>query len=348
MSTDIELVQTALVEFDRVGAGLAQLQKNYAGMLYDVETPNGMTMAKAARQAVRQPRYDVERIRKEAKAPLLAIGKKLDAEAARITTELLKLEEPIDQQIKNEESRKERERAEAAAKEAARVAALQGRVAAIRTYAIVPTASGSAYLQAQRDKLAAVVVDESFQEFQSEANAAKEQTAAILFGLYTAEVEAEKERARVLAERAELEKLRAEQAAREKAEQERQAEESRREREQLDRERAQQEAAAKAERDRIAAEESAARKRIKDQQREADRLRKEADDKARKEREVAEAELKRQQDALAAEREAARAHAERERTAKQQEQRDQITNLVSAHYQISEVEASELLAQLFG
>lgn len=348
MSTDIELVQTALVEFDRVGAGLAQLQKNFAGMLYDVETPNGMTMAKAARQTLRQPRYDVERIRKEAKAPLLAIGKKLDAEAARITTELLKLEEPIDQQIKNEESRKERERAEAAAKEAARIAALQSRVASIRNYAVVPATSGSAYLQAQRDKLAAVLVDESFQEFQAEAQSAKDQTAAILFGLFTAEVEAEKERARVLAEREELARLRAEQEKRDaearkaqEAEQARQAEELRREREQMERDRAEQEKAAKAERDRIAAEAAKAKA-------ETDRIEAEA----RRQREEADAELKRRQDAFAAEQraaeEAAKQKAARERTMKWQQQRDEITSLVSAHYQISEAEASALLVQLFG
>lgn len=58
MATDIEQVQTALTEFDRVGAGLAQLAKNYSGVLYDVETPQGLAHAKAARLALRTPRYE--------------------------------------------------------------------------------------------------------------------------------------------------------------------------------------------------------------------------------------------------------------------------------------------------
>lgn len=68
--------------------------------------------------AAREPRYEVERIRKAAKAPILAIGKRLDADAARITAELEKIEAPIDAQIKAEEreakARRDAEAAEAA------------------------------------------------------------------------------------------------------------------------------------------------------------------------------------------------------------------------------------------
>ena len=110
MSTELTEVTKAVAEFDRVGAGLAELRKQYGNVVYDVTTTAGMNDAKVARAAIREPRYEIERIRKAAKAPILALGKKLDTEAARITSELEKLERPIDGAIKAEEDRKEAEK----------------------------------------------------------------------------------------------------------------------------------------------------------------------------------------------------------------------------------------------
>ncbi len=107
MNTDLQIIERALVEFSAVEAGLAVLRNDYANVVYDVATTAGMNDAKAARVALREPRYEIERIRKSAKAPLLALGKKLDSDAARITAEIEKLEGPIDAQIKAEEGRKE-------------------------------------------------------------------------------------------------------------------------------------------------------------------------------------------------------------------------------------------------
>lgn len=253
-NSDIELVQTALVEFDKVGAGLTQLQKNYAGVLFEVETPKGMEHAKAARQVLRQPRYAIEKIRKDAKAPLLAIGKKLDAEAARITSEIMKLEDPIDQQIKSEEDRKEREKLAAAAAEAKRVSDIQARVEAIRNLPVRAAGKTPAQILAIQTEAAAIVIDGTFAEFAEQAAAALNQSSTAISGLYAAAVAAETEAARVVAERAELERLRAEQAQRDADERTRLAEEDRRAREQRDRERAEQDAALKIERDKLAAE----------------------------------------------------------------------------------------------
>ena len=111
MSTNIEKVSGALAEFSRVEAGIAALTKAYAGVVYDVTTTEGMGAAREARRIIREPRYEVEKVRKDAKAPLLALGKEIDAEAKRITAALLAIEEPIDQQIAAEEARKEAEHA---------------------------------------------------------------------------------------------------------------------------------------------------------------------------------------------------------------------------------------------
>jgi colicin import membrane protein len=262
MATDIEQVTTALAEYDKVGAGLALLEKTYGGVLFDVETPKGMELAKAARQVLRAPRYEIERIRKAAKAPLLAIGKRLDAEAARITTEIMKLEDPIDQQIKNEEDRKERERQAKIDAENARIAGITARIEAIRNMPVTATGKSPDEVQAILERAATIEIDASFAEFESQAATAKLTTVAALQGIHAERVAFIAEQARLEADRKELARLRAEQEARERTEREarehaqaQQQEELRRQREQLERERAEQERAAQVERARLAEQE---------------------------------------------------------------------------------------------
>jgi len=352
-NTELVLIETALAEFDKVSAGLAQLNKNYAGVLYDVERPEGMNVAKAARKLLREKRTGVERVRTEAKAPLLAIGRRLDAEAKRITAELEKLEDPIALQIETEEKRTEREAAEKLAAETRRVEQLQMRINGIRRMALIPANSPAADFKARHDEVKALVIAD-YQELTDEAQSAKDQTAAILFGLHASAVAAEAEAVRAAAEREELARLRAENEQRakldaerlaaERAEAERiakierdkQAEEMRIKQAELDRQKAEQEAALKTERDRIAAEAAKAKA-------EADRVEAEA----RKAREAAAAELAEKQRVFAAEQEAARVAAQREYTASQDKQRGQIVTLVAEHYSMTADEAEELLHGLF-
>ena len=84
MSTAVVEVQNAVAEFDKVAAGLAELKGKYAGVVFDVTTTKGMDEAKAARAAIREPRYEIERVRKAAKAPILKLGKELDDRAKAI------------------------------------------------------------------------------------------------------------------------------------------------------------------------------------------------------------------------------------------------------------------------
>lgn len=282
MTTDIETVTTALADFDKIAAGLAALTKNYGGVLYDVQTTAGMEAAKAARATIRKPRYEIESIRKGAKAPLLAIGKRLDSEAARITVELMKLEEPIDTQIKTEEGRKEREKAERIAAETARVQGIHARIDALRSLPVKAanrTPDQIAVLIAEAE---AIVIDDSYAEFIESARQAHAASVAALHGLHGMAVQQEAEQARIAAERVELARLRAEQEERNAAERARQEEERRAreaeerkaqeardkeaarvaaelkaEREKIDAAKREQEAAAKAESDRLAAERAA-------------------------------------------------------------------------------------------
>jgi colicin import membrane protein len=272
MNKDLDLVSTALAEFSAVEAGLQALRQQYAGVVYDVTTTDGMDAAKAARLAIREPRYAVERIRKAAKAPIIALGKTLDADAARITAELEKIENPIDQQIKLEEARKEREREAKIAAEAARVESIQWRIAELRGRQELTPASGSGLIGQHIADLEAIPVDESFEEFYQQALDAKTGGLARLSALHASALAHEAEQARIKAEREELARLRAEQETRDRIERERIAAEEREakkareaadreaaeqiriEREKLAEERRQQDAAAAAETARLAAE----------------------------------------------------------------------------------------------
>lgn len=213
---EIVLIESALQNFDRVAAGLSLLEKNYKNVLFDVETPLGLAHAKAARAAIREPRYEVERLRKGAKAPLLALGKRLDAEATRITNALMTLEVPIVRQIDELEARKEAEKQATAAAEAKRIADIQARIDQMRNMAAELAGFPSALITDYLDGVIATVIDESFAEFQQIASDAKGATVGRLSQLRDAAIAQEAEAARIKAERAELAKLRAEQKERDR------------------------------------------------------------------------------------------------------------------------------------
>lgn len=223
---NIQHVEAALSEFDKIGAGLAELrQRHPVDLAVDVTTTKGMKEAVAARAAWRDPRIAVEKARKAAKAPVLALGKDIDARAAYITTALLEGESNYDDQIKAEEARKEAEKAAKAEAERVRVEAIQGRIAEIREPSFDLVGESAANIAAAISVVDARVIDDSFEEFQGQAQLAKDETIDKLRAMHAAAVaaeaeaarikaEQEAETARIAAEREELARLRAEQSAR--------------------------------------------------------------------------------------------------------------------------------------
>lgn len=101
----LETASTAITNLNATEAGLLRLHEQYDDATFDVETKPGMKLAKEARAEIRKPRFNVEKLRKAAKAPLLELGRMIDADAKSLTTELLTLETPIDTVIKAEELR---------------------------------------------------------------------------------------------------------------------------------------------------------------------------------------------------------------------------------------------------
>ena len=103
--------------------------KHPIDLVFDVSTTKGMAEAIAHRAAWRDPRITVEKFRKAAKAPVLTLGKDIDARAAWLTDQLLLGETPVHEQIKAEEARKAQEKADREAAEFGRVLAIQEAIA---------------------------------------------------------------------------------------------------------------------------------------------------------------------------------------------------------------------------
>ncbi|WP_427183562.1 hypothetical protein ACL598_16990 [Bordetella bronchialis] len=357
--------------YDKIEAGLANLRSKYAGVVYDVTTAAGFEEAKKARAAVREPRYELEKIRKALKAPALEYSRRIDSEAKRIETELLKIEQPLDEVIKAEEARREEIKRAKEAAELARQQAIQERITALGQFVVKAVGKSSTEILALRDELADMPISlELYDHRTGEAAALHADTSAKLEGLYNAALAQEQEQARLAAERAELERQRQEQETRARAEREAAEAKLRAEREALEAERRAEEerqAAARAEQARKDAEAAAAlraqeeelarqRREFEEQQaaaRRAEQERQEAAERAERERQEAEARAQREKEET--ERRAAE-EAERERLAeaarREQEQfiqkgpgKTEIVRVLAEHYDVEPVHVLTWLAK---
>ena len=192
----------AIVTYSRTEAAIAELRKKYAGATYDLTTVAGDKAARAGRLELVTLRGNLEKKRKELKAPALEFGKKIDSEAVRLTAEIVALEKPIDDQIKADEQRRDDERRAKEAAEAARrkvhidaIAKITGYVEQAADLSSERIGKGIAYLQG---------MDLSgFEEFVDEAAATRTRTIAALEVLRSKAVAREEEAARLEAQRIE-------------------------------------------------------------------------------------------------------------------------------------------------
>jgi hypothetical protein len=195
-------------EYNETAAALAVLREKYC-TVFDVQTVKGMADAREARADVRSYRIGLEKLRVEIKAPALERARLIDAEAKRITGELLAIEEPIDQQIKNEETRKAEERAAKERAEQNRVAAIQSRIAAIRNWVGATVHLPAAIIKDELANALALQLSESdFQELMPYAIDELNKTRNGLQEAFNNRLVYEAEAARVIAEREELARLR--------------------------------------------------------------------------------------------------------------------------------------------
>lgn len=201
-----------IVEYNKTEAALAALRVKYSGIVFDMATTKGDKEARAARLELVTLRTTLEKTRKGFKAPALEFGKKIDAEAARVTAEISVLEKFIDEQITADETRKAEEKAAKELAEAARVQVLRDKIAAIRGF-VTKCQGISADRIANGIELVSKIDTgaDVFSGLVGEALAAQVETLQAMRTLHTAAVDREKEAARVEAQRLENEKTAAEQ-----------------------------------------------------------------------------------------------------------------------------------------
>lgn len=132
----IGVVQGEVAKFDQIAAGLRAIEAAHPKdvIVGAINTPAGFKIAEAGWRAYRNPRLEVERSRKAAKQPMLALGRAIDEFAGKLEAELRTGEDHYKAQLDAEETRRAAEKAEAARIEAERVARHQAGIAKIGAY----------------------------------------------------------------------------------------------------------------------------------------------------------------------------------------------------------------------
>lgn len=294
-SLSLAEVSTSIQAIERFRDAIAAIEKEHPkSLVVDVTTPTGMRAAIAARAAWREPRIATEKARKEAKAPILKLGREIDLLAADLEAQLRDGESNYDAQIKKEEQRKELEKAAKEQAEREAREALHKRFESIRA---LPLRA----VNATCDEIDAVIVEAEEidatdfpADMQASANFEKKLAITALRAAKDARWAQDREAEKIAAERVELERLRNEAAA-VQAERERlAAEEAERQAAEVRRveavEREKREAIERAEREAREAEQARIDAERAEQRRVEDAERAEAVEKLRKEQEAAAAE----------------------------------------------------------
>lgn len=217
----VDDAEKAVIAITETEKGIAELKEKYTGVVFEVTTTAGMDEAKKARAEIREPRYTIEHLRKDAKAPILALGRAVDSIAKDLTAQILELEEPIDQQIKAEEERKAEEKRKAEEAERNRIQAHRNNIDSLRL-AVDKVCSNHKLDPDDVDKLITVhesmPVTDAYEEFFDEALRNWNECLDKLKAHKDAMTERVAEEQRQRERDAELEQLRKEKAEREEAE----------------------------------------------------------------------------------------------------------------------------------
>lgn len=138
IAAGIASVQGEVAKFDQIAAGLAAIEAAHPKnvIVAAIDTPPGMQAAQHAWRAYRNPRLEVERARKAAKAPVLALGKAIDTFAGGLEDRLREGEDHYKAQIDAEDARRAAIRAEQERIEREAAENHASRLAAISMYAL--------------------------------------------------------------------------------------------------------------------------------------------------------------------------------------------------------------------
>lgn len=207
-------VSTALSEttskYQQVLAHVAagrELAERYKGVVADVTTGAGYSQIAGIRTELREAwRYPVQKLQKEISKTLGTLQRSTNRHIDALIAEAEAHEAPFQALLDAEDDRKAKLRAEAEAKEAARKQAHAEAIAAISSMPGAAAGLSSAELEERLQAAKDIIVDDSYEEFQGQAQQAKDEAVRQLTGMLVAARADE-------AERAELEEERRRQAA---------------------------------------------------------------------------------------------------------------------------------------
>jgi len=152
MTTETTALQ--ITEYSPIDAALSELRARYAGVIFPVETKEGMTDAKDVKRKLTKLRTGLEALRVDIKAPALKRTQAIDAEAKAITVAIKAIEDPIAAQIKAEEDRIEAEQEAKAAAERDRVAEIKAKIDGIRNLPLALAGESAEVIDAELQALA--------------------------------------------------------------------------------------------------------------------------------------------------------------------------------------------------
>lgn len=207
---EIETKKTDIVEYSPVEQRLGELRAKYSEVP-DTETADGYEACRVGLRELVTCRTDIEKKRKEIKAPLLEKTKLIDSEAKRITAAILEIEEPLKSAKALVDDRVAREKAEAERRERERVEGIESVLFGFERAAVDAVGMNSAGIKTKIEQAENYVVSEQyFQEFTGRVERARLLAISELRELYDKKVEAEAAELRLAEERAELERQKAE------------------------------------------------------------------------------------------------------------------------------------------
>lgn len=246
---------TALVPVEKraiAALGLTHQEKELVSLaaatahIVTITNDDGYKQVDSARKALKRTRLEIQKTGDETIEDAKRVVKLADAELTRLVGIIETEEDRLNTLQDARDTEVEKQRQAEIDREVARQAALEERIVELRgNQTLLPT-SGSALLAEHISDLQAIPVDESFEEYRERAAAAKAEGLIRLRTLHTAAIAHEAEQKKIEEDRAELARLKAEAAERERKEKIARDAEAARVRAE--------ETAAQAERDRIVAE----------------------------------------------------------------------------------------------
>jgi hypothetical protein len=203
-TTALAVVTKSIAEINAVDSTIADLESKYRGVVFAVDTAEGMDEARKARAAIREPRYALQNIEKGVKAALNGLKTSVGEQIGPYITRIEAIEDPVHLQIKGQEEREEATRKAKKEAEARRIAAIEERISDIRETVTLAAGKSSEQIQQFITELEAVAVDATFAEFQPRAETAKAATLVKLQAVHKAAVDLEAQQKKLEEERAVL------------------------------------------------------------------------------------------------------------------------------------------------